>query len=148
MWNEKYFLGSKRSRAPEKGKNVKRSRISTWTHTFVCLSRNDQEDVPDSDERGKLQMAGLGEKKLSIPLDANNSKINEELQYHFQKLQYAGGFEMLRLADSGLRLLQVIPIPPMGYTVPYLKAVVHNAKIYVRPLQKNLDTDFCQNEVS
>ncbi len=90
MGNEKYFLGSKRSRAPEKGKNVKRSRISTWTHTFVCLSRNDQENVFDSDERGKLMMAGLGGKKLSIPLDANNSKINGELQYHFKKLPYAG----------------------------------------------------------
>lgn len=118
-----------------------------WTHTFVCLSRHDQQVVPNSDERGHLQMAGLGEKKISIPIDADSGEIYSELYFHFTKLKNGGGFEMLRMADHGSKSLQVIAAPTSGYTVPYLRAVVHNAKIYLRPLQRNLDIDPCANEV-
>ncbi len=40
-------------------------------------------------------MAGLGEKKLQITLDANAHDINIEVTTHFPKLKNAGGFELL-----------------------------------------------------
>lgn len=44
---------------------------------------------------------------------------------------------MLRLNES--RELDVIPIPSEGYSVEYLKGIVHSARIYIRPLQKCLE---------
>ena len=42
--------------------------------------------------------------------------------------------------NSSLRTCEdVIPPPPSGYDVTYLKSVAGQAKIYVRPLQKDLD---------
>ena len=35
--------------------------------------------------------------------------------------------------------LDVTPPPPSGYTADYLKRVAGQAKIYIRPLQKDLD---------
>ena len=48
---------------------------------------------------------------------------------------------MLRTEEGCPRDLATIPIPDGGYTVDYLKAVVHNAKIYIRPLQSDLSLD-------
>ena len=39
------------------------------------------------------------------------------------------------------RYLEVIPIPPGGYTIEYLKDVVQQAKVYIRPIQVDLEVD-------
>lgn len=92
-----------------------------------------------------LQMAGLGEKKIALLIDAGNFEIYDELQSQFPKLKNSGGFELLRLPEGGGKVLQVIACPKNGYTVPYLRAVVHHAKVYLRPLQKDLDEDCNEN---
>ena len=46
-----------------------------------------------------------------------------------------GGYELLRTVPN------VIPPPQGGYTVEYLKNIVSQAKVYIRPLQKNLSLD-------
>ena len=51
---------------------------------------------------------------------------------NFPKLKDAGGYELLRVGARN-RCLEVIPIPPGGYTVEYLKDVVQQAKVYIRP---------------
>jgi len=102
----------------------------------------------DSEECGKLQLADLGEKRMSILIDSDSGSIYNELYFHFPKLKNGSGFEMLRVADHGSKSLQVLAAPTSGYTVPYLRAVVHGTKIYLRPLQRNLDSDLCSDEVS
>uniref|UniRef100_A0A1X7SW80 Uncharacterized protein n=1 Tax=Amphimedon queenslandica TaxID=400682 RepID=A0A1X7SW80_AMPQE len=89
--------GKKRKSKEDFGKSrhPKRRKVATWTHTFVCLANKQQDIIPDSNERAKLQLAGLGEKKISME----------------------------------------------GYNAAYLKAVVHNAEVYVRPLQRNLSIE-------
>ena len=94
-----------------------------------------------------LQMAGLGEKKVSLLANAGSFEIYSELQFHFPKLKDAGGFEMLRVPEGGGKGLQVIAMPEEGYSVPYLRAVVHHAKIFLRPLQKELNTESVAKDV-
>ena len=65
----------------------------------------------------------------------------------FPKLRSSGGYELLRTYDRG-KLLSEIDIPPSGYSVSYLKAVVHNANIFVGPLQNDLSTEPEKDEVS
>ena len=47
---------------------------------------------------------------------------------------------MLRSVGSSHEL-EVIPSPSGGYTASYVKNVVNQAKVYVRPLQKDLCLD-------
>ena len=46
-----------------------------------------------------------------------------------------GGVELLRVPEGGGKVLQEIATPQSGYTIPYLRAVVHHAIINIRPLQ-------------
>ncbi len=85
-------------------------------------------------------MAGLGEKKIQLSLDADALCIYSELCSHFPKLTNAGGFELLKV-QSGGKLLAPIQVPANGYSAVFLKSVVHNAKIYLRPVQQDLSLD-------
>lgn len=75
-------------------------------------------------------------KKLSLALDDDSDDINYYVLEAFPKLKDAGRYELLR-ASSGRRL-ELIPTPPDGYTVAYLKNVVQQTKIYIRPIQRSL----------
>ena len=50
----------------------------------------------------------------------------------------SGGYELMRTQDKGSKLLNVIDVPPSGYSATYLKAVAHSARIFIRPLQRDL----------
>ncbi len=129
-----------RSMKKRKGKG-KKKKIPTWSHTFVCLSSTSHDTIPDSQERAELQIAGLGGKKISLSSNADAHDICFSLCEHYPKLSGGGGFELLRVPEGGGKMLDVIASPDSGYTVSYLKAVVHHAKIYVRPLQQDLSLD-------
>ena len=72
--------------------------------------------------------------------------LHHDLLEAFPKLRAGGGYELLRTSERNNRTLDVIPPPPSGYTVAYLKSVAGQAKIYVRPLQKDLDLTPTQGE--
>ena len=92
-------------------------------------------------------IAGLGEKRITISADAEAQEICGELSVHFPKLLDSGGFELLRVPEGG-KQLNVIACPESGYTVSYLRAVVHYAKVYIRPMQKDLSLDPVTEPVS
>jgi hypothetical protein len=72
----------------------------------------------------------------------------QELMYQLEaKLIDGGGFELMRAEEGGSRELQPIEMPAGGYTCEYLKAVAHSAKVYIRPLQADLNMDPCAQEV-
>ena len=49
---------------------------------------------------------------------------------------WSGGYELLKANQSCM--LEMIPSPSEGYTVSYLKDVVGQGRIYIRPIQKDL----------
>ena len=110
-----------------------------WEHTFVCLASKVQSSVPGPIDRGRLMQAGLGERLLSFVESDDAEMLHGDLLQGFPKLREAGGYELLRTCDRNARYIDVIPPPPSGYDVTYLKSVAGQAKIYVRPLQKDLD---------
>ena len=77
-------------------------------------------------------------KKLNIPEDGNGSDVHDEILYAFPQLRDAGGYELLRVPLRGRSDLEQIPRPIGGYTVSFLKDVVKQAKIYIRPIQRDL----------
>ena len=143
-WNPKSLTGKKRKAiSSSRGRKKK---LPTWTHTFVCLSSASQDTLSDGQERAELQIAGLGEKRITLCSYSDAQDIYHELTYQFPKLADSGGFELLRVPEGG-KQLDVIASPPNGYTVSYLRAVVHHAKIYIRPLQKDLSLEAIKEPV-
>ena len=112
----------------------------TWTHQFLCLSDKDQETIPSREEKYRLNNMGLGERKVVFN-DKRGSweHVKSVLEKDFPKLKGVNGaFEIVR-SSGNRRSLELVAIPPMGYTVPFLKEILGQAIGYIRPLQKNLD---------
>lgn len=145
-WNPTSLIGRKRKAIGSVRKSQKK-RLPTWSHTFVCLASTTQESLPDGQERAALQIAGLGEKRISLNALADAQEIYQDLAFHFPKLCDGGGFELLRLPEGGGKQLDVIASPESGYTVSYLRAVVHHAKIFIRPMQRDLSLEPQKDEV-
>ena len=116
-----------------------------WSHTFVCLGNVDDQTVPSFLGKGKLAIAGLGERKVSFPPGKGCKVLIDALEEEFPKLRQGGGFEILRCEGKSLR---VIPPPPGGYTVDYLRGTLNQAKGYIRPLQRDLPKEATASEVS
>ena len=75
-------------------------------------------------------------------------ELQDELVHEYPKLANAGGYELLQASENGSQELILIEMPRDGYSVEYLQAAVKSAKIYIRPLQRNLDTSPIVKEVS
>ena len=67
----------------------------------------------------------------------DSSDFHDTIIEIFPPIADAGGYELLWVSGPG-RSLEVIPFPADGYTAAYLKDIVRQAKIYIRPIQKNL----------
>ncbi|KAK3702163.1 hypothetical protein QZH41_015073, partial [Actinostola sp. cb2023] len=126
-----------------KGKGPAKGRVPTCTLKFVCLARVDTIKPPGTiKERTTLGNAGLGEK--SVQLDANANQVqfmhNEMAAILSQILgnvpQLAEtGYDVLlyqRGEDGGFFRIE------LPYTPKRLKDTACNAKIYLRPLQRDL----------
>ena len=154
-WNAGSSVGSSVRSAVRKGKRPlhsfsqgsKKKKLKTWTHTFVCLASTSQKYSPDTSERTSLKLAGLGEKRIPVFAYSAALELQDELFREFPKLRDGGGYELLRASDVGGKELMLIDIPQGGYSVDYLRGVVKSAKIYIRPLQKDLDIEPLENKV-
>ena len=131
-------MGRKRSFQKHPTAPKRQKKTAKWSHDFVCLANTQSEFLPDGAERSSLQIAGLGEKKITFDAFADSREIYYDLLANFPQLRNAGGFELMRTSEGGGKRLEVIAAPDSGYDVSFLKAVVHHAEVYIRPLQNNL----------
>ena len=111
----------------------------SWTHTFICLVDKDEKSVPSREEKRILKKAGLGEKKIIFTDKSGSfSHVRSIFETQFRQLKELNGvFEILR-SGGARRDLEVIPMPPLGYNMPYLKDAIGQAIGYIRPVQVNL----------
>lgn len=127
-----------------KGPKTKKKRLSRiWTHDFICLSKTTDNKAPSSFEAGELYRAGLGKRQLSFMENGDSNEIHDEIMETFPKLKEGGGYELLRVNDVGGQRRELLLIPPLaeGYTVNYLKEVIRQAKVYIRPVQRDLNLE-------
>ena len=135
------FRGGYNRRLPACAPKSKKKKIAMWQHSFVCLADVGQTRVPAPLEKAKLMQAGLGQRDVAFLEFGGSSEFHLELLEAFPKLKQAGGYELLRTSEHSNKELAVIPPPSGGYTAQYLKAVVSQAKVYVRPLQHSLSLE-------
>ena len=114
----------------------------TWTHDFMCLASHVQNTQPTRVEKLSLQQAGLGRKTLTFGRNDDALAFVLKIETVYPKIKTGGGFELLRSGASYKELVLITP-PPSGYTVPFLResSGIGQALIYVRPMQKSLETD-------
>ena len=124
-----------KKKANKKSKKVK---LSLWEHEFVCLALPGQTIPPSPMEKAELINAGLGPKKISLFEYGEAWEFHSELLGAFPQLASAGGYELMRTLPNNNRQLCLIPPQCGGYTVQYLKNVVSQAKVFIRPIQKEL----------
>ena len=120
-------------------RHAKRPKLSTWTHKYYCLAETDEERVPSTTLRkNELVLAGLGERSVTISdVNCTPQEFQEALLTEFPRLQQGGGFELLKCAPS-TRQLELIPFR-ISNSPKLLKAWIGTARIYIRPIQVNLD---------
>lgn len=121
------FSGKKRCSSSLKKKE------KTVTTKFVFLADNSQADVPSVQDKRELFRCGLGEKKISLPVDGAFPRLHEVLMECFPKLSDAGGFELM-YTEPGKRELQVIPTGPHGNIVEYISQFIGQGRVYIRPI--------------
>ena len=91
------FGGRRRCTGPgERGKPKRIKTSNTWTHKFVCLASTEQEKPCSSiTEKNELILAGLGEKKITVPnVVAAPKNLGTASQMHFQSCLLEGGLNI------------------------------------------------------
>lgn len=115
----------------------KKGSVRTWTGHFFCIADRMATKPPKTSEKLALQNAGLGFKKIQFQeIDTEEMVFAKLISTDgFPQLKDVGGFELLH-CQSNCRELQVISCP---WSVEFLKKVIGTqAKICIRPIQKNL----------
>lgn len=115
---------------------------NTWTRTFVCLGQMSDNGVPSTGYKSQLSSASLGEKKITFEKKSSGGYFHEKLLESYLKLKEGGDCELISTkfrSTSKLEILQ--PRGNGGHNVLDLKEMVSSAKIYVRPLQKELSLE-------
>ena len=115
----------------------KSKRGPTCTLKFVCLASKEEADRPPMSvkERTALANAGLGD--ASITFGINKSSVYNGIIERFPQLSEVGGFDLMLFQrgtgeDAGFHRIH----PP--HTAVRLKELCGQAKIYIRPLQKDI----------
>ena len=108
---------------------------------MVCLSSPQDSRVPSSVSQEEMLLeAGLGQKTVTVP-DVSYSweEFWAIISSTYPKLSNCGGFELLRCMSNS-KELEPISIS-IAKSPKLLKAVIANSKVYIRPLQNDLDLE-------
>lgn len=86
--------------------------------------------------------------KITMPKTNRHVDFRNKLSEFFPKLKAAGGVQLLRTAVGCSSSLEVIRVPPEGYSAQYLadRCGLGQAMIYVRPLQTSLSVSPLKSE--
>ena len=122
---------SKRSNRNGKGK---KKAVGIWTREVICLKDSNQECSPSTEEKIELTQLNLGLRKLFFSAEGDAAHINDVILEAFPILDECGGYTLMRVSENS-RDLVGIEGPDGGVTVPFLKDILRQAKLYFRPLQ-------------
>lgn len=109
----------------------------TWKKECICLRDKEQELKPSPEEKMEMARLGLGLTDIVFNNNGNAEHIHNQLTKHFPVLSSCGGYTLLRLGANSRSLVE-IETPDGGLTVPYLKDILNQAKLFIIPLQTDI----------
>ena len=124
-------LGGTISKLFGRNKHSKRLKLETWKKDCTCLRYKDQRKVPSPAERISLQKLGLV-KDVTFNNEGDAFHIDDILHKSFPCLTNCGGYALMR--QSGNELISIEP----PNDVKSLREVLLRARLYIRPLQRNV----------
>ena len=117
-----------------------------WCQKFYCLATCRAENVPTSKaQKQALEASGLGEKKVEVPFNSSPDGLHRMILTVFPALQLCGGYQLCRCVASSKRL-EVIQAPPTGHTPLTLADVIGQSRVYIRPLQRDINLAGCSSQ--
>ena len=120
------------------GRQPKQQKATFWTKETICLRYTDQVKAPDTEEKMKLAQMGLGFKEIKFNTEGDSCHIHSTIVHAYPDLEFCGGYCLMRLGSGSSELVTVEP-PRSGLNVRYLRDILKSAKLFVRPLQKDLE---------
>ena len=115
------------------------SKLSCWKKKSFCLSHCQQTLKPTPQEKISLAKIGLETKSLVFSLEGNAHHVHSVITKEWPVLERCGGYTLLRLAENSHSLVEIEP-PLSGHiNVQFLKAILNNATLYIRPLQRSIE---------
>ena len=115
----------------------KKSVAGTWTKEVICLKDCYQDTAPTTEEKMELARMNLGLRKLVFSAEGDASHIHDVILDAYPVIEDCGGYTLLRVSDNSKNLIE-IEGPQDGLNVPFLKDILRQAKMYVRPLQVDI----------
>ena len=116
------------------------SKGHNWSVKMVCLSEKNATRVPCSvAERKMLVQAGLGEKVIIPDITCSAQEFQGIIISAFPKLDGCSGFDLLRCIPN-TKELEMISLA-VSQSPKLLKSVVGCGKVFIWPIQQNLDLD-------
>ena len=131
-----------KGKGPSKGKGKARvAKVKQWRKDCICLRDCEQTWKPSSEEKIELARMGLGLKSnVTFNNEGDGQYIHNVIMKEFPVLASCGGYTLLRLAENSHSMVE-IEGPDNGMTVQYLKDILNQAKLYIRPLQKDITNE-------
>ena len=83
---------------------------------------------------------GLGLSQAEFRSDGDAKQVHDVIMGMFPVLLSVGGYSLLHLAENSHSMVE-IEGPDGGITVPFLKDILHQAKLYVLPLQRDISEE-------
>lgn len=114
--------------------------VKQWRRECICLCECDQSWKPSPEEKMKLKRLGLGLKEITFDGDGDADHVHAAILTAYPVLRKCGGYTLLRLG-TGSKSLVEIEAGEDGVDVAYLKHILNQAKLYVRPLQCDITED-------
>ena len=118
------------------GKAKQLSRLLLWKKEVMCLRCKDAAKIPDVQEKIALAKLGLTVKEVKFDINGDAWHFDAIIKEAFPELQSIGGYSLLRVGTANS--LIVIDPPKGGFNIRYLKDIVQSARLYIRPLQNDI----------
>lgn len=115
---------------------------NTWTHLFLCVAKTTESESPSPNYKQQLNQAGIGEKKLVFEKNTLCPYFHDKLLEAFPNILQGGGYELLRTKYRSISKLEILqPKSRSGHNVSDLKEMIASAKVYIRPIQRDLSLE-------
>ena len=112
---------------------------SIWKKKSFCLADCRQTLKPTPQEKISLAKMGLETKCLDFRLEGSAHHVHSVILNEWPVLENCGGYTLLRLAENSHSLVEIEP-PLSGHiSVQFLKSILNNATLYIRPLQRSIE---------
>lgn len=142
------FGRSARQFHPSANNKTKGKKPPSCTLKFVCLSSREAVNPPASvSQKTTLCNMRLGDGSITFNLNEGSDYCHHKILEKYPKLENAGGYELMlhqRGAGDGAGFHPINP----PYTPPKLKDISGQAKIYIRPMQRDLCIDVSEDDSS